>query len=79
MKNILLNVLMLLMLAASMAGRARAGEANSFVGLWERVETTDGSHDILSITDNSDGTFKVLQYATYFTVCNGGRGDFNSG
>lgn len=74
MKNILLNVLMLLILAASITSRAQAGDAKGFVGLWERVEPTDGSHDLLSITGNGDGTFKVLQYATYFTVCNGGRG-----
>lgn len=45
-----------------------------FVALWEAVDPEDGALNVLSITNNNDGTVKLLMYATFFTACNGGRG-----
>lgn len=74
MKNILLKVLMLIVLVASIAGRVQAKGVSDFVGLWEAIDPEDGSHQVLSITNNDDGTVKLLIYDTYFSSCNGGRG-----
>ena len=41
----------------------------SFVGLWEGVDSNDGGHQILSITDNEDGTLKLLLRDTTYTLC----------
>jgi hypothetical protein len=59
--------------AAPMASQAEAISIKRFVGLWEAVDPDDGSHQILSITDNEDGTVNLHLYDTYFTLCNGGR------
>ncbi len=90
MKNILLMALTLFMLSAFITSRAEMGDTStsgsgstntsgsastsSFVGLWEGVDPEDGALNIISITNNGDGTFKVLLYATYFTICNSDRG-----
>ncbi|HEY8097782.1 MAG TPA: hypothetical protein VIE65_17085 [Methylobacter sp.] len=73
MKNLLIMTVTLFALAAPIAGRADSGKINQFVGLWEAVDPDDGSHQILSITDNADGTAKLRLFDTYFTLCNGGR------
>jgi len=41
----------------------------TFVGLWEGVDPNDGGHQILSITDNGDGTLKLLLRDTTYTLC----------
>lgn len=89
MKNVFIMTVTLLMLATSMINRAgsegaassasessssASGNGNSFVGLWEAVDPQDGSHLVLSITGNDEGSVKLLVYDTYFTTCNGGRG-----
>lgn len=74
MKKLLTMAVTLIMLAVSMICRAQTGDASNFVGLWETIDPDDGSHQILSITDNGDGAFKLLIYDTYFNSCNGGRG-----
>ncbi|WP_027158289.1 DUF2147 domain-containing protein [Methylobacter luteus] len=74
MKNIIVMAVALFMLAASIISRAQAGDASNFVGLWETIDPDDGSHQVLSITHNGDGAFKLLIYDTYFNSCNGGRG-----
>lgn len=73
MRNLFIMTITLLALAAPVAGRADSGNIKPFVGLWEAVDPEDGSHQILSITDNADGTAKLRLYDTYFTLCNGGR------
>lgn len=90
MKNILLMAATLFMLATSVISRAEmedastsgsgstdtstSGTTNSFIGFWEGVDPEDGAHIIISITSNADGALKVLLYATYITICDGGRG-----
>lgn len=90
MKNLLLMAVTLFMLAVSLTSRAgsentsgsvsgtttdtETGTTNGFIGLWEAIDIEDGSHVILSITDNGDSTVKLLLYDTYFGRCNGGRG-----
>jgi len=73
MKNLFIMTITLFALAAPIAGRADSGKIKQFVGLWEAVDPDDGSHQILSITDNADGTAKLRLFDTYFTLCNGGR------
>lgn len=73
MKHLVIMIVALCGLAA-MAGPATQGEIHQFVGLWEAVDPDDGGHQVLSITDNGDGTVKLLIYDTFFTLCNGGRG-----
>lgn len=74
MKKLIIMLAVLSMLAISVISRAQTGDANSFIGLWEGINPEDGSDDILSITDNGNGTFKLLLYSTYFTLCDGRRG-----
>ncbi|WP_027158288.1 hypothetical protein [Methylobacter luteus] len=90
MKNILLIATTLFMLATSVISRAEiedtstsgsgstdtstSGTTNSFIGLWEGVDPEDGAHIMISITNNNGGAVKLLLYATYITICNGGRG-----
>ncbi|WAK00929.1 hypothetical protein [Methylobacter sp. YRD-M1] len=71
MKNILLMAVALFMLGTSLISRAGGGTANEFVGLWEAVDPEDGSHLMLSITNNNDGTVKLLVYDTFWSRCNG--------
>jgi len=73
MKNLLIMTVTLFALAAPIAGRADSGKINQFVGLWEAVDPEDGSHQILSITDNTNGTAQLRLFDTYFTLCDGGR------
>ncbi|MGZ8159425.1 MAG: hypothetical protein ACXWT1_00840 [Methylobacter sp.] len=73
MKNLFIMTITLFALAAPIAGQADSGKINRFVGLWEAVDPDDGSHQILSITDNADGTAKLRLFDTYFSLCNGGR------
>jgi len=51
-----------------------SGKIKRFVALWEGVDPEDGALNVLSITNNNDGTVKLLLYATFLTTCNGGRG-----
>ncbi|WP_027158290.1 hypothetical protein [Methylobacter luteus] len=82
MKNMLIMAVALLMLSAATTSPADSentngsepGNGNSFIGLWEAVDPRDGSHLILSITSNDDGTVKLLVYDTFWTLCNGDRG-----
>lgn len=74
MKNILLMAVALLMLEASVTSRAAPENANGFVGLWEAVDIEDGSYLVLSITDNGDGTVKLLLHDTFWNLCNNDKG-----
>lgn len=88
MKNVLLIAVALFMFGAYITSQAGVGTTtgtvaingtdteitNSFVGLWEAVDPNDGSHRILSITNNGGGTVKLLAYDSSFGDCNGGRG-----
>ena len=73
MKHIIIVVLALCALVA-MGGPATQGEVRQLVGLWEAVDQDDGGHQVLSITNNGDGTVKLLVYDTFFSLCDGGRG-----
>jgi hypothetical protein len=73
MKHVLILAVALCALVA-MGGSATQAEVHQFVGLWEAVDPDDGGHQVLSITDNGDGTVKLLVYDTFFSLCNGGRG-----
>lgn len=73
MKSLLTMTVFLIMLVASMASRAHTEDIKGFIGLWEAVDG-DGSHTILSITDNGSGIVKLLVFDTHFSRCNGGRG-----
>ncbi|HSE83522.1 MAG TPA: hypothetical protein VLB01_03130, partial [Thermodesulfobacteriota bacterium] len=41
----------------------------SYLGLWEGVDPNDGGHQIPSITDNGDGTVRLLLHDTTYTLC----------
>ncbi|MEW6368192.1 MAG: hypothetical protein AB1714_26485 [Acidobacteriota bacterium] len=73
MRHTLITAAILLLLTAPAAGAAEQGSIGRFVGLWESVDPDDGSHQVLSITDNGDGTVQLLLYDTFFTLCSGGR------
>ena len=73
MKHVIIVVAALCALVA-MGGPATQGQVHQFVGLWEAVDPDDGGHQVLSITDNGDGTVKLLVYDTFFSLCDGGRG-----
>ena len=45
-----------------------------FVGLWEGVDSYDGSEAQRSITLNSDGTFSIIGQEPYTNGCGGERG-----
>ena len=47
--------------------------AASFIGLWEGVDPNDGGHQILSITDNEDGTLELLLHDTTYSLVSRGR------
>lgn len=73
MKYVLIAALALCALVA-MGGPAAQGDVRQFVGFWEAVDSDDGGHQVLSITDYGDGTAKLLVYDTFFSLCNGDRG-----
>jgi hypothetical protein len=73
MKHVIIVVVALCALLA-MGGPATQGQVHQFVGLWEAVDSGDGGHQVLSITDNGDGTVKLLVYDTFFSLCDGSRG-----
>jgi hypothetical protein len=58
----------------AMGGPGTPGDLRQFVDLWEAVDPDDGGHQVLSITDNGNGTGKLLVYDTFFSLCNGSRG-----
>jgi hypothetical protein len=74
MKYTLIMLIALFAIVRPIAGQATPGEVRQFVALWEAVDPDDGSHQVLSITDNGDGTVKLLLYDTSFTLCGGGTG-----
>ena len=45
-----------------------------FVGLWQGIDTVDGSEAQRSITLNRDGTFNINGFESYLSACLGGRG-----
>lgn len=81
MKSILITAVTLFVLSTHMSSPALAknfheGENNIqyFIGQWEAIDPDDGSHQIMSITDNGDGKVKLLLFDTFWTLCEGGRG-----
>lgn len=77
MKKILLALLLLLLLtgitgvAIAAPGLNSGGERNGFfIGLWQGIDTQDGSVLLLSISDNDrDGILNVRLADTFFTEC----------
>jgi hypothetical protein len=67
----LLLVLFSVVLLASVVSADGGGSRNSyFIGLWEGVDTNDGSRRTVSISDNDrDGVFELIQYDTFWTLC----------
>ena len=49
-------------------------ESFNFIGLWQGIDTVDGSEAQRSITLNSDGTFNIIGREGYFSACDGFRG-----
>jgi hypothetical protein len=48
-----------------------------FVGLWQGIDTVDGSEAQRSITLNRDGTYNIAGREGYFSACDGARGILN--
>lgn len=74
MKNMLIMIVTLFVLGVSLTSHAGSERTERFVGLWEGVDPEDGALQVLSVTDNNDGTVKLLLYATFWTRCDGERG-----
>jgi hypothetical protein len=68
MKRIVTLSVAAFILFSSGAGMTAQSVA-SFVGLWEGVDPNDGGHQILSVTDNKDGTLRLLLHDTTYTLC----------
>jgi hypothetical protein len=50
-------------------------ENRFFIGLWEGVDPLDGSSVQISISDiDRNGVFDVIEYQTFFTLCDGELG-----
>lgn len=45
-----------------------------FIGLWEGIDSSDGSEAQRSITLNSNGTFNIIGQEPYTSGCKGERG-----
>ena len=71
--DIRLLALLLLLFLSGISGAAIAapGEKNGFfIGLWQGIDTQDGSVLLLSISDNDrDGILNVRLTDTFFTEC----------
>ena len=60
-----------------LASTVQAGgffKSSYFIGLWQGIDTVDGSEAQRSITLNRDGTFNISGREEYFSACNGYRG-----
>jgi hypothetical protein len=73
MKKLFIMTVTLLTLASPIAGRTDIGNMNQFAGVWEAVDPVDGSHQILSIANNLNGTANLQLFYTYLTPCDGAR------
>ncbi|MGE4606980.1 MAG: hypothetical protein AAEJ52_09590 [Myxococcota bacterium] len=54
------------------ADKDRSGRR--FWGLWEAVDSLDGSTEQVSISGRPDGSFNLLWRESYWTICGGRRG-----
>lgn len=55
--------------------QAWSGKPGSPVGLWQGIDTVDGSIRTISITGpDEEGVFEVLANDTFWTLCEGSRG-----
>ena len=50
------------------------GSGKRFWGLWEGVDSLDGSTEQVSIGPGAGGTFDLLWRESYWTICDGRRG-----
>ena len=63
-------VLVVLTMALVVPGIAGANGTRFFIGLWQGVDTLDGSEILVSISDNNrDGILEVRYTETFFTTC----------
>ena len=50
------------------------GSGKRFWGLWEAIDSLDGSTEQVSISPGQDGSFNLLWRESYWTICDGRRG-----
>lgn len=75
MNNSLLRTLFIVLLTVlSLEGQAASADLSKFIGLWQGVDTGDGSLNTLEIVRNGDGTVRLMVNDTYWERCGGGRG-----
>ena len=57
---------------AAQAGKGDSGRR--FWGLWEAVDSLDGSTEQISISKGGDGSLTLLWRESYWSICDGRRG-----
>ena len=74
--KILFTALILLGALALHTSAASSNNGNSghrFIGLWEGIDSDDGSSQQVMISGGTDGVFDLLWRESYWTVCEGRR------